>query len=134
LKECIQELKEKGYNLPDYPDNPQTAEEKAIKDKYAKVLGSAVNPVLREGNSDRRAAVPVKNYAKKFPHKMGPWSQDSKTHVVHMSDGDFFSSEKSVTIQAADTANIEFISSNGTVKMLKSDISLQQGKSLMVHS
>jgi len=130
LKECIQELKEKGYNLPDYPDNPQTAEEKAIKDKYAKVLGSAVNPVLREGNSDRRAAVPVKNYAKKFPHKMGPWSQDSKTHVVHMSDGDFFSSEKSVTIQAADTANIEFISSNGTVKMLKSDISLQQGEVL----
>jgi len=130
LKECIAELQAKGYKLPDYPEAPKTDEEKAIKDKYAKVLGSAVNPVLREGNSDRRAAVPVKNYAKKFPHKMGPWSKDSKTRVVHMTDGDFFSSEKSATMEKACTARIEFTDADGATKVLKDKLQLQEGEVL----
>merc|ERR1719324_1699677 len=100
LKECIKELQGLGHTLPDFPENPQTDEEKAILATYGKVIGSAVNPVLREGNSDRRAAEPVKNYAKKFPHKMGPWKSDSKTHVAHMDGGDFFENEKSVIIDA----------------------------------
>merc|ERR1719238_231504 len=107
LKECIAELRGKGYSLPDFPEDPQTPDEVAIREKYNKVLGSAVNPVLREGNSDRRAAGPVKDYAKKYPHKMGPWKSDSKTHVTSMTDGDFFGSEKSTTFADADTVKIE---------------------------
>merc|ERR1719478_464996 len=106
LKGCIAELQAKGYPIPDFPEDPKTDEEKAAKAAYAKVLGSAVNPVLREGNSDRRAAGPVKNYAKKYPHKMGPWKKDSKSHVSHMTQGDFFGSEKSVTMDAADSVSI----------------------------
>jgi len=98
LKEVIKELQSLGYKLPEFVENPQTDEEKAAKAKYAKVLGSAVNPVLREGNSDRRAPKAVKNYAKKHPHSMGAWSSDSKTHVASMSEGDFYGSEKSVTV------------------------------------
>merc|ERR1719310_990073 len=109
----LDELKSKGYNVPEFPEDPKTAEEKTIREKYNKVLGSAVNPVLREGNSDRRAAVPVKNYAKKYPHKMGPWKQDSKAHVSHMQEGDFFGSEQSVTMEAADSVRIEHVAKDG---------------------
>ncbi|MDP7555070.1 MAG: NADP-dependent isocitrate dehydrogenase, partial [Nitrospinota bacterium] len=98
LKAAIKELQDHGFKVPDYPEDPKNDAEKEIKTRYAKVLGSAVNPVLREGNSDRRAAVAVKEYAKKNPHKMAGWSPDSETHVASMSSGDFFSNEKSTTI------------------------------------
>src|SRR3989304_8642050 len=107
LKAAIKELQEKGYKVPDYPEDPKTDDEKEIKARYAKVLGSAVNPVLREGNSDRRAAASVKNYARKHPHKMGAWSPDSKTHVSHMTGGDFYRSQKSVTRSAPTTVKME---------------------------
>ena len=99
--EAIAELQAKGYPIPDFPANPSTPEEKEIAARYAKVLGSAVNPVLREGNSDRRVAAPVKAYAAKNPHKMGKWTPTSKTHVVTMTDGDFYGSEQSVTVRRA---------------------------------
>merc|ERR1712100_399034 len=118
------ELQEKGFKIPDFPEEPKDDAEKAIKEKYAKVLGSAVNPVLREGNSDRRAAVPVKNYAKKYPHKMGPWNKDSKTHVAHMSEGDFFGSEQSVTIDAEKNLRIEHVAADGTVTVLKQGLKM----------
>jgi len=124
LKECIKELQGKGYDLPDFPEDPKTDEEKAFKEKYSKVLGSAVNPVLREGNSDRRAAAPVKNYAKKFPHKMGPWKSDSKTHVSHMEGGDFFDNEKSVVLDADTTVRIEHVAADGSTTVLKKGIKL----------
>jgi len=130
LKACITELQGQGYKIPNFPENPSTDEEKAIREKYNKVLGSAVNPVLREGNSDRRAALPVKNYASKFPHKMGPWKTTSKTHVAHMTDGDFFSSEKSITMEKADTLKIEHVASSGTVTELKSGLKLIEGEVL----
>ena len=98
LKAAIAELQSQGYDLPDYPDEPQDDAERAIKDRYARVLGSAVNPVLREGNSDRRVAGPVKEYAKKNPHSMGTWSPDSTSKVAHMEDGDFYSSEQSSVV------------------------------------
>lgn len=98
LQAAIKELQSQGYAIPDYPEEPQTTEGKDVKARYAKVLGSAVNPVLREGNSDRRVAAPVKQYAKKHPHSMGAWSPDSRSHVAHMTDGDFYSSEQSVVI------------------------------------
>ena len=101
LKAAIKELQSLGYKVPDYPEDPKNDADKEIKARYGKVLGSAVNPVLREGNSDRRAAVSVKNYAKKNPHKMGAWSADSKTHVAHMTSGDFYGSEKSSTVPEA---------------------------------
>lgn len=101
MKAAIKELQAQGYSLPDYPEEPKTEEEKTVKGKYDKIKGSAVNPVLREGNSDRRAPLAVKNYAKKHPHSMGKWSSDSKTHVDSMSEGDFYGSEKSLTISAA---------------------------------
>ena len=116
---AIIELQSQGYALPNYPDNAQTEEEKAIKAKYSKVLGSAVNPVLREGNSDRRAPKAVKNYAKVNPHSMGAWSSDSKTRVASMSEGDFYGSEKSVTVESATQFKIEFVDANGTVTVLK---------------
>ncbi|MDH5509194.1 MAG: NADP-dependent isocitrate dehydrogenase [Nitrospinota bacterium] len=128
LKEAIKELKDKGYDLPDYPENPANDEEKEIKARYAKVLGSAVNPVLREGNSDRRAAVAVKEYAKKNPHKMGKWSPDSQTHVATMSAGDFASNEKSVTLAEATNARIEFLDAAGKVTVLKEKLPLQAGE------
>src|SRR5574338_1006302 len=101
LKACIKELQEKGYKVPDYPDSPTTDEEKAIKARYGKCLGSAVNPVLREGNSDRRAPGAVKNYARKHPHSMGEWKQWSQTHCSHMHYGDFYHGEKSLTLDKA---------------------------------
>src|SRR5690606_6563264 len=110
LKEAIAELQSQGYALPDYPENPQSDSEKTIKAQYAKVLGSAVNPVLREGNSDRRAPKAVKNFAKKNPHSMGAWSSESQTHVAHMQSGDFYGTEKSVTINENTSYKIEFTS------------------------
>jgi isocitrate dehydrogenase len=129
LKECIKELQSHGYKVPDYPEDPKTDAEKDIKARYAKVLGSAVNPVLREGNSDRRAAVPVKEYAKKFPHKMGPWAKDSKTHVAHMSKGDFFANEKSVTMTEDCDVRIEHQVGDETT-VLKPKIALLNGEVL----
>ncbi|WP_375324732.1 NADP-dependent isocitrate dehydrogenase [Flagellimonas sp. GZD32] len=127
LKEAIKELQQKGYNLPDYPDEPKTDEEKTIKAKYDKVKGSAVNPVLREGNSDRRAPKAVKNYAKAHPHSMGAWSSDSRTHVATMSHGDFKSNEKSVTLADADTVKI-VLEGNGGTTILKDGLALKKGE------
>ena len=125
LKEAIKELQAKGYALPDFPEEAQSEEEKTVKAKYAKVLGSAVNPVLREGNSDRRAPKAVKNYAKKHPHSMGAWSADSKTHVASMSDGDFYGSETSVTVKEATDVKIEFVDNNGNTTVLKASTPLK---------
>ncbi|MGE3842213.1 MAG: NADP-dependent isocitrate dehydrogenase [Vicinamibacterales bacterium] len=119
LKAAIAELQAQGYKLPNYPDEPSTAEEKAIRTRYDKVKGSAVNPVLREGNSDRRAAKSVKDYARKHPHSMGAWSADSKSHVAHMSGGDFRSNEKSVTIAKSGNVRIELATEAGQVTILK---------------
>ena len=128
LKATIAELQGKGYKVPDYPGDPETPEEEAIKARYSKVLGSAVNPVLREGNSDRRAPGAVKNYAKKNPHSMGAWTGDSKTHVASMSDGDFVSNEKSVTVAKAGSAKIEWVGADGSTKVLKEGVPLQDGE------
>ncbi|WIO75579.1 NADP-dependent isocitrate dehydrogenase [Porticoccaceae bacterium LTM1] len=128
LNAAIKELQTQGYNLPNFPEEPKTDEEKAVKDRYAKVLGSAVNPVLREGNSDRRVAAAVKEYAKKNPHSMGEWHADSKSHVAHMNDGDFFSSEQSVTVSEAGDVKIEFVAEDGSVSILKEKVSLQAGE------
>ncbi len=127
LKAAIKELQSKGYNIPDYPEEPKSEAGKEIKARYAKVLGSAVNPVLREGNSDRRAAAPVKQYARKHPHKMGAWSADSKTHVAHMSAGDFYGSEKSVTVADAGSFRIEFAGEDGAVTVLKEKTAYKAG-------
>ncbi len=128
LEAAIAELQAKGYALPNYPANPTTDEEKAIKATYSKVLGSAVNPVLREGNSDRRAPPSVKNYAKKNPHSMGAWSADSKTHVASMSEGDFYGSEKSMTVAEDTTFTIEFVGKDGSTQRLKESAPLQGGE------
>jgi isocitrate dehydrogenase len=125
LKEAIKELQDKGFAIPNYPEEAQTDEEKNIKAKYAKVLGSAVNPVLREGNSDRRAPKAVKNYAKKNPHSMGAWSADSKTHVSSMNEGDFYATEQSVTVKDAGTFRIEFVDNNDTTTVLKDNTPLK---------
>lgn len=125
LKAAIKELQDKGYALPNYPEEPSSYEEEAIKATYDKIKGSAVNPVLREGNSDRRAPASVKNYAKKNPHSMGAWSKDSKSHVASMSDKDFFGSEKSVTVSGATKVAIEFVGKDGAVKVLKKPFALQ---------
>ncbi|WP_264875181.1 NADP-dependent isocitrate dehydrogenase [Vibrio agarivorans] len=119
LQAAIKELQQKGYALPDYPAEPATYEEKALKETYDKIKGSAVNPVLREGNSDRRAPLSVKNYAKKNPHSMGAWSKDSQSHVSSMSDNDFFGSEKSTTVESATDVSIEFVANSGEKKTLK---------------
>ncbi len=128
LKATIAELQAKGYKLPDYPEEPKTDEEKAIQAKYDKVKGSAVNPVLREGNSDRRAPASVKNYAKKNPHSMGAWSADSKSHVASMPSQDFFGSEKSVTLGAADELRIELVDVDGNVQVLKASLPVLAGE------
>ncbi|EOV1172791.1 NADP-dependent isocitrate dehydrogenase [Vibrio fluvialis] len=125
LKAAIKELQEKGYALPNYPEEPSTYEEEAIKATYDKIKGSAVNPVLREGNSDRRAPASVKNYAKKNPHSMGAWSKDSQSHVSSMEDKDFFGSEKSVTLSGATQVSIEFVGNDGSTKVLKKPFALQ---------
>lgn len=128
LDSAIAELQKHGFAVPNYPAEPKNDDEKAIKAKYAKVLGSAVNPVLREGNSDRRAPKAVKNYAKANPHKMGSWSSDSKTKVAHMTDGDFYGSEKSVTVQNDTEFKIEFVGNDGAVAELKGLSPLQAGE------
>lgn len=127
LKECIAELQRQGYDIPNYPEDPKNDEEKAIQAKYSKVLGSAVNPVLREGNSDRRSAVPIKNYAKKYPHSMGKWTKDSKTHVAHMDGGDFFGNEVSACVSKSDV-RIEHVTVDGAVTVLKEKLALQEGE------
>ena len=124
LEAAIKELQAKGYDLPNYPAEPQNEAEESIKLTYAKVLGSAVNPVLREGNSDRRAPGSVKQYARNNPHSMGAWSKESKSHVAHMASGDFYGSEKSVTIDGATSVNIEYVAQNGDVTLLKSKLPL----------
>jgi len=128
LKAAIVELQAKGFKVPDFPDDPQNDEEKSIKERYAKNLGSAVNPVLREGNSDRRAAVAVKEFAKKNPHKMGAWSSDSKTHVDSMTEGDYYGSETSLTMAAAGDVNIELVAADGTKTVLKEKLALEAGE------
>ena len=128
LQAAIEELKAKGYALPDYPESPKTPEEEAIKATYAKVLGSAVNPVLREGNSDRRAPASVKQYARTNPHSMGAWASDSKSHVSHMDGGDFYGSELSVTVANAQKVSIEFVAQDGTRSVLKADLALLDGE------
>jgi len=125
LKAAIAELQSHGFNIPDYPESPQSETETNIKNRYAKVLGSAVNPVLREGNSDRRAATAVKNYARRHPHSMGAWSADSKSHVATMNGGDFFGNEKSSTIKESTSAKIEFVAADGKSTVLKDNLSLE---------
>jgi len=130
LKECIRELQSQGFAVPDYPEEPKSEQEKDIKARYGKVLGSAVNPVLREGNSDRRAAVPVKEYAFRYPHSMGKWAPESKTVVRSMEDGDFYSHERSVCISEACEARIELLADDGTKTVLKEKLPLQAGEVL----
>jgi len=128
LREAIKELQDKGFALPELPEDPQTDAEKDIKTRYGKVLGSAVNPVLREGNSDRRAPVAVKNYAKNNPHSMGAWSQASQTHIAHMRGGDFYSGEQSMTVVKAGHVKIEFTDKAGNVTVLKQKVDLLAGE------
>jgi len=128
LTAAIKELQDHGYNVPDFPEDPKNDAEKAIKARYAKVLGSAVNPVLREGNSDRRVAAPVKEYARKNPHSMGAWTADSKTHVASMTSGDFYASERSHVMQQAGDVRIELVSADGETTVLKEKTSLQVGE------
>jgi len=128
LTAAISELQSKGYNLPNYPDEPKTDEEKKIKARYDKIKGSAVNPVLREGNSDRRAPLSVKNYAKKHPHSMGAWSKTSKTHVATMNEGDFFHNEKSYTCPNDDILTITFVGSDGNQEVLKDNLKVLKGE------
>ncbi|HSN49459.1 MAG TPA: NADP-dependent isocitrate dehydrogenase [Flavobacterium sp.] len=128
LKMAIAELQSHGYAVPNFPEEPANDEEKAIKAKYSKILGSAVNPILREGNSDRRAPKAVKNYAKANPHSMGPWSSESKTHVASMESGDFYGSEKSITVSDATDVKIEFVGKDGTTTVLKASTPLKAGE------
>ena len=128
LEAAIKELQAKGFDLPDYPGEPKDEKEKDIKKRYDKVKGSAVNPVLREGNSDRRAPKAVKNYAKENPHSMGAWDPNSKTHVSSMTEGDFYANEKSMTLEAADSIKIEFESTSGKKTLLKENLDLLKGE------
>ncbi len=128
LTAAISELQQQGYDIPDYPEEAVNAEQESIKARYAKVLGSAVNPVLREGNSDRRVAGPVKEYAQKHPHSMGAWSPDSKSHVASMSDGDFYSSEKSAVIESAGEVKIELLGDDGDTRVLKPSVPVLEGE------
>ena len=127
LVNCIKELQSQGYAVPDYPQNPTSVEEEAINARYSKILGSAVNPVLREGNSDRRAPGAVKAFARKFPHKMGAWSKASRTHADYMQGGDFYSAEQSITVDQATDIRIEFVSKDGEVT-IKKEMSLEAGE------
>jgi isocitrate dehydrogenase len=127
LKDAIKELQQQGYPLPDYPEDPKTDDDKAVRARYAKVLGSAVNPVLREGNSDRRVAPSVKRYAKRHPHSMGTWSRDSKTHVAHMSGGDFYANEQSVFVTKDGPLTITHIDASGKTTVLKDGVAVTEG-------
>src|SRR3954447_15959687 len=128
LKAAIKELQNAGYDIPDYPDSPSTDEERAAREAYDRVKGSAVNPVLREGNSDRRAPASVKAFARSHPHSMGAWSKDSKSHVSTMSDGDFRSTEQSVTLEADDSLRIEFAGADGETTVLKASVPVLAGE------
>ena len=128
LREAIAELNEHGFAVPEYPDDPRDAEQEEIQARYTKILGSAVNPVLREGNSDRRAPIAVKNYARKNPHSMGYWSPASRTHVAHMRGGDFFSHETSLTVEKACNVRIEFENAEGSVTVMKPELPLLDGE------
>jgi len=128
LKATIKELQEQGFAIPDYPEAPSTDAEKDVRARYDKTKGSAVNPVLREGNSDRRAPLSVKNYARKHPHKMGAWSPESKSHVAYMSEGDFYGSEKAALIEAAGSVKIELIAQDGTTTVLKEKTAVKAGE------
>ncbi len=128
LVAAIEELQSQGYDIPDYPEEPANDAEQAIRDRYAKVLGSAVNPVLREGNSDRRVALAVKNYAKTHPHSMGAWASDSNTHVAHMDDHDFYSSEQSAVVEKAGSLRIEHADSDGNVTVLRDAVPVLDGE------
>jgi isocitrate dehydrogenase len=130
LTAAIRELQAQGYAIPDYPAEPKNDEERDIKDRYARILGSAVNPVLREGNSDRRVAEAVKNFVRKNPHRMGPWTPDSKTHVAHMPGDDFAANEKSTVLDKKTTARIEFVGKDGSTTMLKDKLPLLEGEVL----
>ena len=130
LQEAIKELQAHGYKIPNYPENPKDEAEKALQARFAKVLGSAVNPVLREGNSDRRSPLSVKAFSKKHPHKLGPWTKDSKAHVAHMSGGDFYGTEKSTTVPKATEVRYEFVDAKGTVTVLKKKMGLLAGEIL----
>ncbi len=130
LKDAINELQAQGYNIPDYPEAPKDDAEKAIAARYAKVLGSAVNPVLREGNSDRRSPLSVKEFTRKHPHKLGAWSRESKSHVAQMADGDFYGSENSTTLAKATEVRYEFVGADGTTTVLKKKVALQEGEIL----
>src|SRR5690606_866039 len=125
LKAAIKELQEQGYKLPDYPDEAKSEADKDVKARYDKIKGSAANPVLREGNSDRRAPLSVKSYARKHPHKMAAWSADSKAHVAHMEHGDFYGSEKSTVVQQPGSVRIELQTANGEAKVLKEKTAVQ---------
>ncbi len=128
LMGAIKELQDHGFKVPDYPEEPKTDAERKIQERYAKVLGSAVNPVLRQGNSDRRAPLSVKNFSRKKPHKMGAWTPDSKSHVAHMAGGDFYGSEKSTTVKKPTEARIEFVAADGKVTVLKKKLDLAEGE------
>jgi len=128
LKAAIKELQEQGYNLPDYPDTPTSDDEREIQARYDRVKGSAVNPVLREGNSDRRAPASVKSYARKHPHRMGAWSAESKSHVAHMHDGDFYANEQSATLNNAGSLKIELVAQDGSVVTLKESVKVEAGE------
>ena len=128
LQGAIRELQHQGYPVPDYPEDPQTDEERATRARYAKVLGSAVNPVLREGNSDRRVAASVKQYARTHPHSMGAWNRDSRTHVAHMNGGDFYGSERSAAIGKAGSVRVEFVDGSGATRVLKESVKVTPGE------
>ncbi|HEY7528224.1 MAG TPA: NADP-dependent isocitrate dehydrogenase, partial [Candidatus Deferrimicrobiaceae bacterium] len=130
LKAAIKELQEHGYDVPDYPEDPKTDEEKALHARYAKILGSAVNPVLRQGNSDRRSPLSVKAFMKKHPPRNYPWPPDSKAHVAHMTGGDFYGHETSVTLKQPTTVRFEFVGDDGKVKVLKENLKLLEGEIL----
>jgi isocitrate dehydrogenase len=130
LQAAISELQDQGYNIPTYPESPSNDKEEAIQERYKKVLGSAVNPVLREGNSDRRPILAAKKFAQNNPHRTAPWSQESKTRVTHMSGGDFFSNELSTTLSQAEDVRIEFTAEDGSVSVLKESLPLEKGEVL----
>ena len=130
LKAAIKELRSQGFQVPEYPSEPENEEERKTKERYAKVLGSAVNPVLREGNYDRRVAAPVKEYAQKNPHSMGEWKKDSKTHVASMAQGDFYSSEKSVSLAEKQNVQIIFESKAGKSVVLKDEVPVLENEIL----
>lgn len=128
LSDCIAELRSKGYDVPLYPVEANTDEEKSIQKRYQAVMGSAVNPVLREGNSDRRVSDAVKEYAQKNPHRMYSWSRASRTHVAHMTDGDFYGNEKSIVVSAPTSVRIELHGTDGTTKILKEQVPLEENE------